>query len=70
MATTTKSRREVRVWPHEQTCTIVRFRQDGEREVLRTGVSHAYALEWCNDPTTKGPNHFDGWWFDDRPEAS
>ena len=50
----------------EQTYKIIRFRQHGESEVLRRGVTLAYAQEWCNDESTSGPGWFDGWTADDE----
>lgn len=50
----------------EDTYRIVRFRRDGEPEIVSEGVSLEYAQEHCNDPKTRGVDWFDGYEKEDE----
>jgi len=52
----------------EPTYKIIRFRQDGENEVVLTGLTLEEAQAHCEDPGTKGWNWFDGWTKEDEDE--
>jgi hypothetical protein len=39
----------------------VRFKFDGDNEVVRTGLTLDEAQEHCNDPDTRGDGWFDGY---------
>jgi hypothetical protein len=43
------------------TYEIVRFRQDGDNEVIETGLTLAEAQEHCKRPDTHGDGWFDGY---------
>jgi hypothetical protein len=45
----------------EDTYCIVRFKFDGDNEVVRTGLTLDEAQEHCNDPDTRGDGWFDGY---------
>lgn len=40
---------------------IIRFRQDGDGEVIKTGLSLEEAQAHCKDPSTHGEGWFDGY---------
>lgn len=40
---------------------IIRFRQNGNRRVIRNNVSEAEAQAHCHREDTKGPGWFDGY---------
>lgn len=46
--------------------TIIRFRSEGENEVIRTGVTLEVAREHCQDESTHGDGWFDGYQEEDR----
>lgn len=43
------------------TYSIIRFRRDGENEVIATGWTLDEAQLHCNDPSTQGEDWFDGY---------
>lgn len=43
------------------TYPIVRFRFQGDNEVVQTGLTLEEAQEHCNDPDTQGDGWFDGY---------
>jgi hypothetical protein len=45
----------------DNTYKIIRFRFDGENEVIETGLTLEEAQEHCNDPDTHGDGWFDGY---------
>lgn len=44
----------------EETYCIIRFYQDGRREVIKTGLTREEAKEHCQDPDSSGEGWFDG----------
>ena len=44
-----------------QTYKIIRFRMNGENEVIKTGLSLEEAREHCQDEETHGKGWFDGY---------
>jgi len=42
------------------TYRIVRFRFNGRRKVIKSGLTLAEAQAWCQRPDTKGEGWFDG----------
>lgn len=43
------------------TYKIIRFRQNGDNEVIRTGLTLEEAQAHCRDPETRGDGWFDGY---------
>ena len=43
------------------TYKIIRFRFQGDNEVVKTGLTLEEAQDHCNDPTTQGDGWFDGY---------
>jgi hypothetical protein len=45
----------------DNTYKIIRFRFDGENEIIETGLTLEEAQEHCDDPDTRGDGWFDGY---------
>jgi hypothetical protein len=44
-----------------KTYNIIRFRMDGNNEIIETGLSLEEAKEHCQNPETSGEGWFDGY---------
>lgn len=51
----------------ERMYKIVRFRQDGDSEVIMTGLTLEEAQEHCRRDDTRGPGWFDGYHSEGMP---
>jgi hypothetical protein len=48
-----------------ETYKIVRFHQNAENEIIRTGLTLEEAQEWCQREDTHGDGWFDGYTKED-----
>ena len=46
---------------NDDTYKIVRFRQEGENTVIKTGLTIQEAMDHCQSGDTTGDGWFDGW---------